>query len=277
MNVKICKKCGIEKPSTSEYYPKSKTSKDGVQNTCKECVKERTKKWRLENKDRLNQYKQKWYEDNRDYVKEKRKIYYEQNREKISEYQKEYQKEYQAQYYDKNKDKLKEYKKDYYQNNKDKLKEYQFQYYDKNKDKLKDYYQKNKDKLKKQRKLYRLNNRDYLNIQNQNRRARIKELEATFTEYDWELVLNHFKKSCAYCGVKQETHIKHKNQRLHQDHFIPLSKGGTYTVDNIVPACASCNSSKRDNDFNEWYTRQDFYNKDREDKIINYLNTMKQN
>lgn len=39
---------------------------------------------------------------------------------------------------------------------------------------------------------------------------------------------------CLYCGDPAE----------HVDHFIPLARGGTHTLDNLVPACAACNLSK---------------------------------
>lgn len=39
---------------------------------------------------------------------------------------------------------------------------------------------------------------------------------------------------CLYCGETAEQ----------IDHFIPLSRGGPHTIDNLVPACAACNVSK---------------------------------
>lgn len=264
MNVKICKKCGIEKPSTSEYYPKSKTSKDGVENTCKECVKERTKKWRLENKDRLSQYNQKWYEDNRDYVKERHKIYYEQNREKISEYRKDY--------YQNNKElELKrnsEYRKKNYKKVKEMVSKWKIENREKYNKYQREWYQDNIEKERQRSKDYSINNKEKINVRTQRRRAKIKKLDNDYTIKEWLATKEDFNNECAYCGEKR---------KLTQDHFIPVSKGGGYIMGNIVPACASCNSSKRDRDFFEWYPQKDFYNKDREDKIINYLNTMKQN
>lgn len=57
----------------------------------------------------------------------------------------------------------------------------------------------------------------------------------TLEEYLSKLYM--FSGKCAYC-----------RERLAdtRDHVIPLSKGGTNFIDNIVPACRSCNSSKRD-------------------------------
>lgn len=43
---------------------------------------------------------------------------------------------------------------------------------------------------------------------------------------------------CTYCGRPHE----------HTDHFVPLSKGGAHTVENLVPSCAECNLSKKDRD-----------------------------
>lgn len=47
---------------------------------------------------------------------------------------------------------------------------------------------------------------------------------------------------CAYCpGIA-----------THLDHVVPLSKGGTDTENNIVPACAPCNLSKGAKTLAEW-------------------------
>lgn len=55
---------------------------------------------------------------------------------------------------------------------------------------------------------------------------------------------------CAYCGVKCDAEI---------DHFMPIAKGGTHVLSNLLPACHGCNSSKRDHDPEEWYRRQPFF------------------
>ena len=41
---------------------------------------------------------------------------------------------------------------------------------------------------------------------------------------------------CAYCGAT--------DRPLQRDCVLPISRGGRYTLDNVVPACGSCNASK---------------------------------
>lgn len=50
--------------------------------------------------------------------------------------------------------------------------------------------------------------------------------------------------SCAYC--KSDLDYSSPNQ-VHLDHVIPLSKGGTHTIENVVWSCRSCNSAKGNN------------------------------
>lgn len=44
---------------------------------------------------------------------------------------------------------------------------------------------------------------------------------------------------CGYCGV-----LLSPFERWHEDHIIPLSKGGTDSFENRVAACAPCNRRK---------------------------------
>lgn len=60
--------------------------------------------------------------------------------------------------------------------------------------------------------------------------------DSTLTEKEWLSILETFNYECVYCG----------DPWVERDHFIPLSKGGTHTADNVVPACMTCNRRKRD-------------------------------
>lgn len=50
--------------------------------------------------------------------------------------------------------------------------------------------------------------------------------------------------TCAYCGER--------GRKLECDHVIPVSRGGSNDLDNLVTACRPCNRSKRDKTPAEW-------------------------
>ena len=53
---------------------------------------------------------------------------------------------------------------------------------------------------------------------------------------------------CAYCGGIPAV--------LQTDCVLPLSRGGRYTLDNVVPACGSCNASKSNDEVTSWMRRK---------------------
>jgi len=101
----------------------------------------------------------------------------------------------------------------------------------------------------------------------QQKRRHEKRGDFSLSVEEWEDVKKYFDYECAYCG---------KDAKLTYDHFHPFSKGGDFMKGNIIPACHSCNSSKNNKDFNEWYHKQPFYNKKRERDILKYINMNKQ-
>lgn len=79
-----------------------------------------------------------------------------------------------------------------------------------------------------------------------NRRARLRSAEGTFTHTQWLNKLELYGYKCAYC---------YKDLTLDEatkDHKIPLAKGGTNWIANIVPACFRCNSGKCDTLYSEY-------------------------
>ena len=53
---------------------------------------------------------------------------------------------------------------------------------------------------------------------------------------------------CAYCGKS--------GVALQRDCVLAISRGGRYTLANIVPACGSCNASKWDQEVTRWLRRR---------------------
>ena len=53
---------------------------------------------------------------------------------------------------------------------------------------------------------------------------------------------------CAYCGAT--------DRPLQRDCVVAISRGGRYTLDNIAPACGSCNASKCNDEVTGWLRRK---------------------
>lgn len=73
-------------------------------------------------------------------------------------------------------------------------------------------------------------------------------IEDRITGEEWQQIVDRSKGRCIYCGQTPD--------KLTQDHVVPLSKGGTHTASNIVPACLPCNSSKGNKDLDEFLRRR---------------------
>ena len=52
----------------------------------------------------------------------------------------------------------------------------------------------------------------------------------------------------AYCGATDKP--------FQRDCVLAISRGGRYTLDNIVPACRSCNTSKCNDEVTGWLRRK---------------------
>lgn len=95
------------------------------------------------------------------------------------------------------------------------------------------------EKHKANTKAWQVRNGDKMTAHQRKRRAcKLHAPVNDFTRAQWEMLKAQFKWSCAYCGIKPK--------RLTVDHLTPLTKGGSHTLSNIVPACHVCNSKKGD-------------------------------
>lgn len=120
-----------------------------------------------------------------------------------------------VEYRNKNPEKVKESKRQYREANLEKVKEYQKQYCSSNPEKYKNYCSK---------------------------RRSNKAANGVFKVTEKELK-KLYSSSCIYCGSLNS---------IEADHVIPISKGGRHSIGNLVPACRSCNASKKNKFLVEW-------------------------
>lgn len=151
--------------------------------------------------------------------------------------------------------------KEHCERNKEKTSERKKRYREANRDKLRDY---DKNYRVTHRKItgYKEADREADRIKHHRKMAKKAGVESSFGVKLWKQCKAHFENKCAYCG---------KEEPLTQDHFIPFSKGGSYTKCNIVPVCFLCNSSKQNQDFTLWYKSQEFFDDGKMNKVIEYL------
>jgi 5-methylcytosine-specific restriction endonuclease McrA len=98
------------------------------------------------------------------------------------------------------------------------------------------------------------NNLDYYRTKAGRRRSKQKALAHTFNEQHWATAISYWHGTCAYCGKPPS--LWDRYPVLHQDHFVPVVLGGTYTPDNILPVCQSCNLGKRAQEPEQWITKR---------------------
>jgi 5-methylcytosine-specific restriction endonuclease McrA len=79
------------------------------------------------------------------------------------------------------------------------------------------------------------------------RKRRMDRVDHDLSDEQWS-ALQAAWGGCAYCGATDTP--------LQRDCVLPLSRGGRYTLDNVVPACRSCNTSKCNSELTVWLRRK---------------------
>lgn len=279
MTTKICYGCKQEKPI--EQFSRKKRTKDGLDVYCKACISIKSKQYREAHKDRINEQKRIDYWKSKERAEEKTaKQLLEGTRvctrcgleKPLSEFGKRgnggfYSQckacvnERMAQYVKDNHDIVIQRKREYHRTHKAQIDSYNKQYYlthkDEVKQRVKDWEIANPERAK-----------ENAVISAHNQRSKRTGCRSNFSLADWKACKEHFSKDgivrCAYCGKPI--------LRATIDHVVSLNKGGENTVNNVVPSCGKCNSSKFDHPFEEWYKKQPFYSEERENQIVTYLN-----
>ena len=72
-------------------------------------------------------------------------------------------------------------------------------------------------------------------------------VEHDLTDGQWSALLEAWG-GCAYCGALGGS--------LQRDCVLPISRGGRYTLANVVPACGACNASKCNDEVTGWLRRK---------------------
>jgi 5-methylcytosine-specific restriction endonuclease McrA len=182
-----------------------KTTKGGIMQACKACHNARTNAWREKNPKAVAQIHARSRKRRADKILEEQRAWRERN--------KEYVQQRWAKYYAKNADRLKKRASEYGKENRAKRTEFT--------------------------RLKRLADPMPHRMEARRRKALKRGADSTasrLTAAEWRAIVAYFNGHCAYCIRPFDN--------LTVEHMTPLSRGGLHSVENVVPACASCNSRK---------------------------------
>ncbi len=96
-------------------------------------------------------------------------------------------------------------------------------------------YARNAAKINAQKAAYLASHPEVKRAKEQAYRARKIAAAGSFTGAEWRGLVARWSNVCAYRGEPGP---------LEPDHRVPLARGGTNFIDNILPACRSCNARK---------------------------------
>lgn len=280
--------CRCILPATPEHFHRNKNHKDGLQTLCKTCTKEykkqhykthkeeiseqhrayreshleqereRSKRYAETHKEHLREYHTQYYQDNRDQMLEQMKQHYQENSVRIRERVKRYRETHQEE--------IKERKKRYAKFHKEHIREYR----EKHRERIlagqkARYHARYKEKQRETTKRYRTLHRERLLEHKRQyyktphgrmidrahwhkRRAQKKASGGSYTPAQIQDQLKRQKSKCYWCQSK----LDQGKGAFHIDHVVPLSRGGSNDISNIVIACPTCNMSRNNKLPHEW-------------------------
>lgn len=219
---KVCAnpECGW-KP-LSEFHPKRLLGisvGDGYKSRCKECFNAQKRSERASKPEKYKETARRYVEANKEHIRNLKRKHQAENPDKYQEASQKYLKA--------NRERVNNLARERRQNDLEHYREIGRNSYERHAEKRRryslEYYKRFPEK----------------SVAATNRRRALKlAANGSHTEKEWQDLKAFYNFKCLQCG-KQEPEIK-----LTRDHVIPLTEGGSDSINNIQPLCARCNSKK---------------------------------
>ncbi|MBX3083496.1 MAG: HNH endonuclease [Anaerolineae bacterium] len=228
VSTKRCRVCGGEKPLTEMSRRSSR--KDGCDTICLACNRLRVIKWNKDNPEKKNAKQRRWEAAHPEYGREKRQRNPQKHRDAVRQWRLKHQekaREKDRKWRLKNTEKERERKLRWYSEHREEMLKRQFQWRNTH-----------REQVRASRQRSEQGNLEAGRIRKHRRRAQKKGNGGTFSVQEWQALKAKYDHRCLAC------HRSEPEIQLHQDHIIPIDKGGMNTIDNIQPLCRECNSRK---------------------------------
>lgn len=87
----------------------------------------------------------------------------------------------------------------------------------------------------------------------QNHMKRVQHGPPRLTLVEWTQRVKDFDNCCAYCGEPPK-----EGEYLEIEHLTPLTReGGVHRIENVVPACPTCNKKKGQMTYEEFIAKEE--------------------
>lgn len=103
------------------------------------------------------------------------------------------------------------------------------------------YYEAHKETIRAWQSAYSKTDKGKMAQTSANNKRRDAVAKANIPLKDLEVLLKKQCSQCYYCRNLLDFQVP---RAVHLDHYIPITKGGTHTLDNVVWSCSSCNLKK---------------------------------
>ena len=210
--MKKCSKCGEVKPIAD--FRKDSSKRDGRRGYCKTCHKNINAAWAAAHQDMAAAAKRKWKQRNKEKVLASRAADAERAKQRA------------ALWYKQNKERALLASADYQRRHRERVRLNQSAWRERNVEKKRAYDAR-----------YWRDNIEATLARNAKRRARKNGAGGAFTSADIRALREKQRGRCAICKNKLES-------VFHRDHIMPLTRGGSNSIENIQLLCVPCNLSK---------------------------------
>lgn len=235
--LKQCRKCSEWLPATNEHFAKYKNKSDGLYSVCKPCCVKKTAEWRKNNPGKRLESDRARKDADPEKEKERRR------NEHLRRLEREGREPWQFTRREGDEASRRRQSRD----------DYRLKHPDRYKESRRKWDRENIDKKKENGRKWRQNNPIKVRLKTLKRIALKKGAEGSHTDTEMIELYEAQDGLCAYCGVRIFWNIAHD---VHQDHVIPLSKGGSDYIQNIALTCQYCNLSKGHKLLDDWIKKR---------------------